>query len=73
MMVATVKAKGWKVVRIWGDEDFLREARRQLESAGIPVEVIDPPPVSRIEPAETPPAAPPDTAEVLAEFRRRSG
>ncbi|MCW2283161.1 type II secretory pathway pseudopilin PulG [Rhodoblastus acidophilus] len=70
IMVEAAKAKGWRGVRIWGDEAFLREARHQFESAGIAVEVVNPPQVSKIEPVEAPPVAPPDTAEVLAQFRR---
>ena len=72
LLVAAAQAKGWKAVRIWGDAEFLREARRQFEAAGIPVTEIAPPPDSIIEPVEAPPAAPGhDPADVLAEFGRR--
>ncbi|MGO8739148.1 LPD7 domain-containing protein [Rhodoblastus sp.] len=72
LMVAAAQAKGWRAVRIWGDAEFLREARRQFEAAGIPVTVIAPPPDPIIERAEAPPAAPGhDLSEVVAEFRRR--
>ncbi len=64
VLVEAVKGKNWKAVRIWGDEAFLREARRQFEAAGIPVTVIDPPPMSKVVPQ-------PEPAEVVAVFRRR--
>lgn len=69
MMVAAAQAKGWKAVNIWGDDDFLREARRQFEAAGIPVKVVEPPPDCRVEPTEPPPAR--DPSEIVTEFRRR--
>ncbi|MBB4199938.1 hypothetical protein CCR94_10795 [Rhodoblastus sphagnicola] len=69
MLVAAAQAKGWSAVKIWGDEDFVREARRQFEAAGIPVTVIDPPPDCKVEPTEPPPARAP--AEIVAEFQRR--
>jgi len=69
MLVAAARAKGWQSVNIWGDDNFLCEARRQFEAAGIPVTVIDPPPDCKVEPTEPPPARAP--AEIVAEFQRR--
>jgi len=69
MLVAAAQSKGWTAVKIWGDDDFVREARRQFEAAGIPVTVVDPPPDSKVEPAEPPPAR--DPLAIVEDFRRR--
>lgn len=41
--VASIQAKGWTMVKIWGDPEFLKEARSQLAQAGIDVVEDEPP------------------------------
>ena len=49
LLVEAAKAKEWKAVRIWGDAEFVLEARKQFEAAGIPVTVADDPKRERRE------------------------
>jgi hypothetical protein len=44
VMVASMKAKGWRTVRLWGDTAFILEAKRQLAEAGIDVVDDEAPP-----------------------------
>ena len=67
LLVETAKAKGWKFVRIWGAEDFIKEARCQFEAVGIPVIVVDPPPASMVQRADEA-ARQPDADAVIAEL-----
>lgn len=55
VMVAAALAKGWTHVEIWGDADFLREARTQLEAAGIVVSIRGEPYITRIPDDSRPP------------------
>ena len=68
MLVEAAKAKGWRAVEIWGDEDFLREARRQFEAVGIAVTIVGAPPHLGVMQTQMPRH---DIAEILAIFRRR--
>jgi hypothetical protein len=72
VMVAAAQAKGWKAVRIWGSAEFLAEARRQFEAAGIPVTIVEPPAPIMVAPVEMPhPALSPTSKKVQTELQRR--
>ena len=72
VMVAAAQAKGWKAARIWGSAEFLAEARRQFEAAGIPVTIVEPPAPNLVAPVETPQPASSSTSELVqAELQRR--
>lgn len=52
LMVDAAKAKGWQSVTLFGTPEFIEEARRQFEAAGIPVEQKDAPPAMAATPAK---------------------
>jgi hypothetical protein len=70
LVVASAQAKGWKAVRIWGPPDYIAEATRQFEAAGIPVTVGEEPPSSaKVRTPEPPGKTSYD--DVVAYFERR--
>jgi len=71
LMVEAARAKGWTSVRVWGPPEFIAEATRQFEAAGIPVTVTDAPPDASARP-QAPSPAPEAAADVLAELHRQA-
>jgi len=63
-MVDAARAKGWRAVTLFGPPDFIAEATRQFEAAGIPV-------VERGEPPAVAATSAEESEDAETTFRRR--